>query len=218
MDTSIVASAPVRFLVAGIGDALSTWFEARSNLESRTNNYVAGGFPRTAAGIATARACHDVLIRDGLKAKQAVEAGLCTTAVENVIEANALLSSIGFKNCGCSAAHGMHGGLTALSETHGMLHGENVAFWTLCLLMLENRPIQEIEEMIRFCEQVGLPTTLAELGLTGDLRYYANRIAEASLAEGESTHACPVDVSVALVSDSILAVDATTTRMRAARH
>ncbi|MEM5404648.1 iron-containing alcohol dehydrogenase [Paraburkholderia unamae] len=99
-----------------------------------------------------------------------------------------------------------------------MLHGENVAFWTLCLLMLENRPIQEIEEMIRFCEQVGLPTTLAELGLTGDLRYYANRIAEASLAEGESTHACPVDVSVALVSDSILAVDATTTRMRAARH
>ncbi len=112
----------------------------------------------------------------------------------------------------------MHGGLTALSETRGMLHGENVAFGTLCLLMLENRPIQEIEEMIRFCEQVALPTTLAELGLTGDLRYYANRIAEASLAEGESTRACPVDVSVALVSDSILAVDATTTRMRAARH
>ncbi|MEX3952864.1 iron-containing alcohol dehydrogenase [Paraburkholderia sp. EG287B] len=74
MDTSIVASAPVRFLVAGIGDALSTWFEARSNLESRTNNYVAGGFPPTATGIAIARACHDVLMRDGLKAKQAVEA------------------------------------------------------------------------------------------------------------------------------------------------
>ncbi|MBN3767848.1 glycerol dehydrogenase [Burkholderia sp. Ac-20365] len=208
VDTEIVASAPVRFLVAGMGDALSTWFEARSNLESRTKNYVAGGFPPTTAGIAIARACHDVLMRDGLKAKQAVEAGLCTTAVENIIEANTLLSSIGFENCGCSAAHGIHDGLTVLSETHGMLHGEKVAFGTLCLLMLENRPLQEIEEMIRFCEQVGLPTTLAHLGLEGNLRQNANRIAEASLADGESTYACPVDVSTRLVSDSILALDA----------
>ena len=215
VDINIVASAPVRYLVAGMGDALSTWFEARSNLESRTNNYVAGGFPPTAAGIAIAKACHEVLMRDGLKAKLAVEAGLCTTAVENIIEANTLLSSIGFENCGCSAAHGIHDGLTVVRETHGMLHGEKVAFGTLCLLMLENRPLQEIEEMIRFCEQVGLPTTLGQLGLTGDLRQYANRIAEASLADEASTSACPVDLSIELVSDSILALDALSVRMRA---
>ncbi len=28
VDSSIIAAAPVRFLVSGIGDALATWFEA----------------------------------------------------------------------------------------------------------------------------------------------------------------------------------------------
>jgi glycerol dehydrogenase len=208
VDTAIVAKAPVRFLVAGIGDALSTWFEARSNLESRSNNYVGGGFPATAAGIAIARACHDVLMRDGLKARIAAEQGLCTTAVENIIEANTLLSSLGFENCGCSAAHGIHDGLTVLAETHGLLHGEKVAFGTLCLLMLENRPQEEIEAMVRFCRSVGLPTTLAALGLTHDLRGCADRVAQGALAPGECTFATPVELSVPLVADAILALDA----------
>jgi glycerol dehydrogenase len=30
MDTAIIAKAPVRLLVAGMGDALSTWFEAKA--------------------------------------------------------------------------------------------------------------------------------------------------------------------------------------------
>lgn len=208
VDTAIVTKAPVRFLVAGIGDALSTWFEARSNLESRSNNYVGGGFPATAAGIAIARACHEVLMRDGLMAKVAAEKGLCTTAVENVIEANTLLSSIGFENCGCSAAHGIHDGLTVLAETHGLLHGEKVAFGVLCLLMLENRKQQEIEAMIRFCRSVGLPTTLADLGITENLRECAERVAQGALAEGECTFATPVVLSVPLVTDAILALDA----------
>ena len=207
VDTDIVARAPARFLVAGMGDALSTWFEARSNLESRTDNYVSGGFPPAAAGIAIAKACHDVLMRDGLKAKMAAEAGLCTTAVENIIEANTLLSSIGFENCGCSAAHAIHDGLTVLDQTHGMLHGEKVAFGTLCLLMLENRPLREIRETIVFCQELGLPSTLHDLGLTGDMRRFSDQIAEASLAEGQASFACPVRLSTRLVSDSILALD-----------
>src|SRR5208283_79977 len=30
VDTGVIAKAPVRYLVAGMGDALSTWFEAES--------------------------------------------------------------------------------------------------------------------------------------------------------------------------------------------
>jgi glycerol dehydrogenase len=215
VDTAIVAKAPVRFLAAGIGDALSTWFEARSNMESRSNNYVGGGFPPTAAGIAIARACHDVLMRDGLKAKIAAEQGLCTTSVENVIEANTLLSSIGFENCGCSAAHGIHDGLTVLPETHGLLHGEKVAFGTLCLLMLENRPEEEIEAMIRFCRSVGLPTTLADLGIKEDQRARVERVAQGALATGECTFATPVVLSVPIVTDAVLALDAFSMRLAA---
>ena len=145
VDSAIIAKAPARFLIAGVGDALSTWFEARSNVETCSKNYIASGFPAPAAGLALARACYDVLMRDAVAAKYAVERGALTQAVENIIEANTLLSGIGFENCGVSGGHGIHDGLTALDETHGFYHGEKVAFGTLCLLMLEGRPFAEIE-------------------------------------------------------------------------
>ena len=111
--------------------------------------------PPPAAGIAIAKACHDVLMRDALAAKLAVERGALTPAVENIIEANTLLSGLGFENCGVSAAHGIHDGLTVLDETHAFYHGEKVAFGVLCLLMLEGRPLAEIEEIARFCRSSG---------------------------------------------------------------
>ena len=170
VDSAIIVKAPARFLVAGIGDALSTWFEARSNVETSSRNFIAGGFPIPAAGLALARVCYDVLLRDALAAKYAAERGALTQAVENIIEANTLLSGLGFENCGVSGGHGIHDGLTALDETHGFYHGEKVAFGTLCLLMLEGRPLAEIEATARFCRALGLPSTLADLNLANASR------------------------------------------------
>lgn len=209
VDPTLIVGAPLRFFVAGIGDALSTWYEARSNLESRTDNYVAGGYPPTEAGIAIARRCHEVLMREALKARQAVEAGLCTASVEAIIEANILLSGLGFENCGCSAAHGIHDALTQIEETHGLLHGEKVAFGTLCLLMLENRPGAEIEEAIRFCRALGLPTRLADLGIREDVTAKIARVAEAALCNPQNIiYATPMRLSPQLLRDAILALDA----------
>ena len=38
VDTTVIARAPKRQLVAGLGDALATWFEARTVLQSHVNN------------------------------------------------------------------------------------------------------------------------------------------------------------------------------------
>lgn len=214
VDSALIARAPVRFLVAGIGDALSTWFEARSNLDSRSANLVQPNMAPPAAGIAIARACHDVLMRDALAARIAVEKDLLTPAVENIIEANTLLSGLGFENCGVSAAHGIHDGLTVLDETHGFLHGEKVAFGVLCLLMLEGRPLAEIEETTRFCRALGLPTKLADLNLGKATPDDIERVAEASLKPGSSTYKVAVPLSVAIVRDAILALDAFTSGIR----
>ncbi|MDQ0393284.1 glycerol dehydrogenase [Labrys monachus] len=213
VDSALIAKAPARFLVAGIGDALSTWFEARSNLESHAGNFVAGGFPAPRAGIAIAKACHDVLMRDALAAKIAVEKGLLTPAVENIIEANTLLSGLGFENCGVSAAHGIHDGLTVLEETHGFFHGEKVAFGVLCLLMLEGRPLAEIEATTRFCRSVGLPTTLADLKLGRATADDIERVARSALREGATTWRVAVPLSVEIVRDAILALDAFTSSL-----
>lgn len=207
VDPAVIVAAPVRFLMAGIGDALSTWFEARSNVEAGTMNYIAGGFPATEAGLAIARHCHEVLQREALKAKVAAEAGLVTKAVEDIIEANTLLSGLGFENCGVSVAHGIHDALTTLEEVHGVLHGEKVAFGILCLLTLENRPMQEITETIRFCRALGLPTRLSDLRIVEDVRVKAQRIAEAAL-KGTIVYATPVKLTADVLRDAILAADA----------
>ena len=95
VDTAIIAQAPVRFLVAGIGDGLSTFFEADASSTTRKPT-MAGGPPLLAA-TTLARLCYDTLLADGLAARHAAERGVVTPALDRVIEANTLLSGLGFK-------------------------------------------------------------------------------------------------------------------------
>ncbi len=163
MDTDVIAKAPVRFLMAGIGDALATCYEAEACLQSNTVTMAGGHI--TKAAITLARLCKETLLEDGLKAKAAAEQGLSTMALENVVEANTYLSGIGFESSGLAAAHAIHNGMTVIEETHHLLHGEKVAFGALTQMVLENRSLAEIQEIIRFCRACGLPTTFADLGM-----------------------------------------------------
>lgn len=95
MDTDIITKSPVRLTVAGMGDALATYFEARACKRSGATS-CAGG-KTTEAAMALAKLCFDTLMEEGVKAKIALEAGVCTPAVEKVIEANTLLSGSDLK-------------------------------------------------------------------------------------------------------------------------
>lgn len=163
MDTDVIAKAPVRFLMAGIGDALATYYEAAACEQSDAVTMAGGHI--TKAAITLAKLCKDTLLEDGLKAKAAAEKGVSTKALDNIVEANTYLSGIGFESSGLAAAHAIHNGLTVLEETHHLLHGEKVAFGTICQMVLENRPLQEIEDIISFCKKCSLPTTFEDLGI-----------------------------------------------------
>jgi glycerol dehydrogenase len=165
MDSDVITKAPIRFLVSGMGDALSTYFEARANDESDSPNYISGGYRRPKVAMAIAKLCYDILLEDGVKAKLAAEAGVCTEAVENIIEANTLLSGLGFENTGCAGAHSVGDGITALPEGAKTLHGERCAFGVVCQLLSEGRGMDEIEEVIFFNLSVGLPVTLEDMGI-----------------------------------------------------
>ena len=165
VDTQVAANAPVQFLVAGMGDGLATWVEARAAAEAR-KPALAGGAP-TLAALALAELCWDTLWLYGISAKQAAAEHVVTPAVEKVIEANTLLSGLGFESGGLAAAHAVHNGMTAVAATHHYNHGDKVNFGTLTQLALEDRPTEEINEFIAFCTSVGLPTTLEEVGLGG---------------------------------------------------
>ncbi|MGB3417011.1 MAG: glycerol dehydrogenase [Mesorhizobium sp.] len=217
VDPRLVVEAPVRFLVAGMGDALTTWYEARANRDAGTRNYIAGGYHAPIAGLAIARQCHETLMRDGRAAKIAAENGRLTPAVQNVIEANTLLSGLGFENCGCSIAHGFHNGMSILPQTHGMLHGEKVAYGALVLLVMEGRPNEEIEEAFAFCEDIGLPTTLADLGLGEASEEELAKGALAALGDNEPTHSTTAELSVENLLAAVHTVDALGRKRRDAK-
>ena len=186
VDSNIISKAPVRFLVAGMGDALATFFEARTCLNSKAQNLVAGEVSQ--AGYALSKLCYETLINYGLKAKLAVENNVTTPAVEKVLEANTYLSGVGAENGGLAAAHSVYNGFTVLHECEKFMHGEIVAFGTLVQLILEDSPMEEIEEVIYFCLSVGLPITLKQIGLKEFNSEDLMKVATAACNEGETIH------------------------------
>lgn len=205
VDTSMIAKAPARLLVAGMGDALATYFEARACKNSNSDT-LAGG-KGTNSAFALAKLCYNTLLRDGLKAKLAVENKVSTKAVENIIEANTFLSGIGFESCGLAAAHAIHNGFTVLSQCNHLYHGEKVAFGTLVQLVLENSPLEEIEEVIDFCLDVNLPITLKDMGLKEINKEDIMKVAKATCTEGETIFNMPFKVTYYDVYAAILTAD-----------
>lgn len=206
MDTEVISKSPVRLTVSGMGDALATYFEARAVL-AKDGLTCAGGHG-TLAAHALAELCFDTLMEEGVKAKLALEAGACTPAVEKIIEANTLLSGIGFESGGLAGAHAIHNGFTVLEECHSMYHGEKVAFGTIAQLVLENMPADELEDIIGFCIDVGLPVTLKELGVEEVTKEKIMAVAVAACAENDTLHNMPFEVTPEKVCAAILAADA----------
>ncbi|MBQ9144996.1 MAG: glycerol dehydrogenase [Clostridia bacterium] len=214
IDTNVIANAPVRFLVSGMGDALSTYFEARANVQSCSN--VNAGLPcganrakgtllgyGTHTAFALAELCYKNLISDGAKAKAACEAKVVTPALEKIIETNILLSGLGFESGGLAAAHAIHDGLTLLPAHTKYTHGEMVAFGTICQLVLENAPEEELYEVLDFCLTVGLPVCLKDLGSEDVDDELLRAVAAKTCIPEESIHNMPFPVTEDMVVAAI---------------
>jgi glycerol dehydrogenase len=207
VDTQVIAQSPPRLLVAGIGDALATWFEAKTCVEGSIRNMRGGA--STQSALALAELCYQTLRNDGGEALRAIKTRVVTPALERLVEANTLLSGLGFESSGLAAAHAIHNGLTAAPSTHEFFHGEKVAYGVLVQLILEGKPSSLLREVLEFATEVGLPITLADIGL-GELdEDMLKRIAERSTATGETIHNEPFEVTADMVSDAIRAADAT---------
>jgi glycerol dehydrogenase len=213
VDTELVAKAPVRFLVAGMGDALATWFEAESCRVRRAANMT--GRLGTMTAYALAELCYDTLLDYGRIAVTACEQEVVTPALEHVVEANTLLSGLGFESGGLAACHAIHNGLTALEDTHRYWHGEKVAIGVLASLFLTDQNSARIDEVYDFCLDVGLPVTLNDIGLKPVTDEKLNIIATAACAPGETIHNEPHDISPERVVWALKVADAEGDRRRA---
>jgi glycerol dehydrogenase len=205
VDTDVIIGAGRRLLVAGMGDALSTWFEAEACRRSGAPNMT--GQPGSMTAFHLARLCYDTLLEHGESSLEALDAGTSSPALEKIIEANTLLSGLGFESGGLASCHAIHNGLTELHETHDYYHGEKVAIGVLASLFLRERSAELIDEVYTFCENVGLPTKLEDIGLGDADEEMLRRVAERATEEVETIHNEPVEITVERVIEAIQLAD-----------
>jgi glycerol dehydrogenase len=164
VDTRIVVDAPLRQLVAGMGDGLATYYEARTCFNNPKARSMVGGRP-TITVLAIAELCARTILQKGAEALLSVSRKEISEAVEQIVEANTLLSGMGFESGGLAAAHAIAGGLTVIPLLHSdYLHGELVGIGLLAQLLLENNR-DEAVRVAEFLVTVGLPVHAGQLCL-----------------------------------------------------
>lgn len=160
-DTEIIAKAPPKFMVWGMGDALSCKFEGEAYAKARALKQDSEVPP--SAALALGDSCFRNLMDHGQKALNDLKNGIHSADVDDVIEAVKLASAMAFENTGCALAHALHNGLTKTGQIKGE-HGEIVAYATIVQMVYEKRAPSEIRTVVSWCDKVGLPTKLKMLG------------------------------------------------------
>lgn len=164
VDTRLIAAAPIAFLRAGIGDAISKKFEADGCMAG--SGITPFGTRPLLTGVIIADACYRTLRDNAPVALESIARGEIDAAVEATIEAVILMSGLGFENGGLSLSHSLTRGLVKARGASNAIHGQHVAWGTLVQLAAEDRSDAEIEDLMGFHKQIGLATCLAELGMS----------------------------------------------------
>ncbi|CAJ1376852.1 unnamed protein product [Effrenium voratum] len=165
VDTAVIASAGKRSLVSGFGDAMSTYYEARTCYENPKGLSMLEARP-TETAMAIGALCAKMLYENAQEALLAVEAKQPNEALEKVVEANTLLSGLGFESGGLSASHAVAQALSWVHSVHdNLMHGEMVAIGLLTMLTMEDIKglpgrKDEYRKVAEFFSKVGLPVCL----------------------------------------------------------
>ncbi len=206
IDYELLATAPRQTIIAGIGDALAKWYEASVS---------SGGSDATLviSAVQGARVLRDILLQ---KSKAALEQP-GGTAWQEVMDATiamaGIIGGLGGAACRTVAAHAIHNALTHLPQSHLKLHGEKVAYGILVQLRLEEFQGNQLaatarQQLLQFYREIGLPTTLSDLGL-GDISLTElQKVAEIACHPRSDIHRLPFTVSPELVQGGMVSTTA----------
>lgn len=207
VDTDIIASAPLRYLVAGMGDAMATAYEARAATLANATT-IAGGVG-TRAATAIAEQCRTTLLAEATEAIRFVRTGGGPREpFEAVVEANILLSGLGFESGGLAAAHAVHNGLVPHAREDA-LHGELVAYGLLVHLALIG-DMAELERVLAFHRSVGLPVSAEQVGVPIQRLSTVTQVAERACDPRDSMRNMPMAVTPHDVIQAVVVVEDST--------
>ena len=193
VEPKIIAKAPQIYMKAGIADTLAKWYEAKILVQGVKN------LPLPAElGLLAAKRINEVLFSEGEKALESCTEGKVSHSVlqiiDSIIVCGALVGGLGERFTRIAAAHAIHNGLSALEETHGILHGIKVAYGILVQSALEEDQEELISLLSKF-KQMGLPTSLSDLGIEYQNKEKLERFIAKTLVKEESIHLLPFTVT-----------------------
>lgn len=206
LDYEVIATAPERTLVAGIGDAIAKWYEASVSSGHSEQTLIV-------AAVQQARVLRDILFQKSATALQQPGSQVWREVVDATILLAGAIGGLGGAQCRTVAAHAVHNGLTHVDPEHHTLHGEKVAYGILVQLrleeMLQNNQLAASarQQLLKFYGEIGLPTTLSALGLENITLKDLQRAAEISCGTNSDIHRLPFTV----VPDQLLAAMVSTT-------
>ena len=194
LDYDLVQLAPLRTLVAGVGDALAKWYEASVSSGSSEQALVI-------AAVQQARVLRDILFQKTPMALASPGGSEWREVVDACVLLAGVIGGLGGAQCRTVAAHAVHNGLTHLSASHGTLHGEKVAYGILVQLRLEemgpSNPLAATarQQLRQFYEAVGLPSALEDLGMAQVTVEELRRAATVACREGSDIYHLPFEVN-----------------------
>ncbi len=169
VDSRVIAEAPARLLASGIGDTMSKWPETL---------YGANRIRRTTlidATVSWGRLAFEICLEKGPAAVAAVRRRAVCAELEDVIDANLILSGVTGNTAGhevrLAVAHCVHDGLITLDrrKAEKFLHGERVAYGTLVQMALSDGLGEDaLLKTMKFMKSIGLPVSAKDLGFDGD--------------------------------------------------
>lgn len=193
VDYDVIATAPKRTLVSGIGDAIAKWYESSVSSGSSEKTMVI-------AAVQEARILRDILFQKSIEAIANPNSQVWREVVDATVCLAGAIGGIGGANCRTVAAHAVHNALTHLPQTHHILHGEKVAYGILVQLRLEEFQGNQLaassrHQLLKFYQEIGLPTSLTDLGLSQITIAQLEEISEISCQPNSDIHRLPFDVS-----------------------
>lgn len=159
VDTELIAAAPARFLVAGIGDQISSSIEAIHTLEHMDLMDAVDPF-----AAAHHRAVLDVLEAHAAEAVASVERGEVTRSLEAVCHALTQYTGAELSFATSFLSHILDEALISIPAVARRMHGEIVAYGIFPEMAALDRP-EEMDRWLDLYGTIGLPRTLAELGI-----------------------------------------------------
>lgn len=202
VDSDVIARSDVRYLKAGIVDALAKYYEFSPYLRHSPDDLALD------LKVLTARRALEIFRQQGAAAVADNARQQVTPALVKVIDACIVLAGLANSVRGAlptpGFAHAIHNRLTHQPELHHWLHGEKVGYSLLVQSLVEHRGVPDAE-LLALLRQYDMPLTLAPL--SGDRADVIRTIAAEIRFPPASAERLPFRINAETLTQALLATD-----------